>query len=150
MKKWLFGLLIVSVFVSGQAFAQDEGFGLGVLLGEPTGINFKAWTGYRTAIVGTAAWSFGYNNHFQGNIDYIFHDFDLIRLDEEYLPVYYGIGFRVITTTDVRMGFRIPLGINYMFKKAPLDIFVELAPVFDIAPKTELLLNGGIGIRYFF
>ncbi len=150
MKKSVFLLLLVGFVFVGQSRAQKEGFGLGVLLGEPTGINFKAWTGYKTAVVGTAAWSFGHQNSFQANIDYIFHDFDLIRLDDDYLPIYYGIGVRVKTTTDVRMGIRFPLGINYMFEKAPLDIFVELVPVFDLAPKTELYLNGGIGIRYFF
>ena len=150
MKKLWISILLISVICLGQTLAQDEGFGLGVLLGEPTGINFKAWTGYKTAVVGTAAWSFGHQNSFQANIDYIFHDFDLIKLEDEHLPVYYGIGVRIKTTTDVLMGIRIPLGINYMFKKAPLDIFVELVPVFDVAPKTELYLNGGIGIRYFF
>jgi hypothetical protein len=150
MKKWLCVLWLVGIIIPGQIQAQDEGFGLGVLLGEPTGINFKAWTSYKTAVIGTAAWSFGQQNSFQANIDYIIHDFDLIRLEDTYLPVYYGIGVRVKTTTDVRMGIRIPLGINYMFETAPLDLFVEFVPVFDLAPKTELYLNGGIGIRYFF
>jgi len=150
MKKLLISILLISGVCLGHTLAQDEGFGLGVLLGEPTGINFKAWAGYKTAVVGTAAWSFGHQNSFQANVDYIFHDFDLIKLEDDYLPVYYGIGVRVKTTTGVRMGFRVALGINYMFKKAPLDIFVELVPVFDVAPKTELFLNGGIGIRYFF
>ena len=59
MKKLIFLLLFTSVILVGQSQAQKEGFGLGVLLGEPTGVNFKVWTGYKTAVVGTAAWSFG-------------------------------------------------------------------------------------------
>jgi hypothetical protein len=130
--------------------AQDEGIGVGVILGEPTGISLKAWTGSRTALVGTAAWSLAHEKSLHLYADYLIHHFRLIHLGDEYLPFYYGIGFRVMDERDVRLGIRIPLGVNYMFKNAPVDIFVELVPVFDISPRTDLFFNGGIGIRYFF
>ena len=52
--------LLLALLSTGAVFpAQEEGFGLGIILGEPTGVNFKAWAGYRSAFVGAAAWSFG-------------------------------------------------------------------------------------------
>jgi hypothetical protein len=31
-----------------------------------------------------------------------------------------------------------------------MSLFFEIAPIVDIAPKTEANVNGGIGIRYVF
>jgi len=50
----------------------------------------------------------------------------------------------------MKVGVRIPVGINYIFAKAPLDIFLEIVPMLELVPRTEFNLNGGIGIRYFF
>jgi hypothetical protein len=150
MKKIVLITLALALGLCGSTFAQARGFGLGVILGEPTGINFKAWTGYKTAFVGAAAWSFGHEDSLHVHLDYIVHNFRLLKLENGHLPVYYGIGVRIKTGNDVRFGVRVPLGINYMFEKAPLDIFVEIAPIFDLTPKTDLFFNGGIGIRYYF
>jgi hypothetical protein len=48
----------VALLICGTAQAQDSGFGLGIIIGEPTGISAKQWTGSRTAIDGAVAWSF--------------------------------------------------------------------------------------------
>lgn len=150
MKRIIFLVLFMGVLCCGFLCAQDEGFGLGVVIGEPTGINFKAWLGYKTAFVGAAAWSFVHEKSWHIHFDYIAHDFKLIKLEEGHLPVYYGIGFRVKTQTRTQYGIRIPLGIVYMLEEAPLDIFAEFVPVFDLSPKTDFYFNGGIGIRYYF
>jgi hypothetical protein len=34
-----------------------EGFGLGVIVGNPTGLSFKVWTGGSSAFDAAAAWS---------------------------------------------------------------------------------------------
>jgi len=41
-------------------------------------------------------------------------------------------------------------GINYLFEGVPLDIFLELVPILDLAPEMGFDFNGAIGIRYFF
>jgi hypothetical protein len=150
MKRIVLGVGVIIVLLAAPSAAQDEGFGLGVILGEPTGINFKAWTGYSTALVGAAAWSFEHEETLHVHLDYVFHNRRLIKLENGTLPVYYGIGARIKTGNDVRMGIRIPLGVDYMFRDAPLDLFVEIVPVFELTPRTDLYFNGGIGVRYFF
>lgn len=144
----MFVILILTVAAVGGA--QDRGFGLGVLLGEPTGVSFKQWLSFRSAFSGAAAWSFGHDDSFHVHCDYVVHDFDLIPLEGHTLPLTYGIGVRLMNAHDIHVGVRIPVGITYIFEDAPLDIFIELAPVFDLIPRTDLFFNGGIGVRYYF
>ena len=62
--------------------------------------------------------------------------------------LYYGIGGRVIFQDDPRFGARIPIGLDYQFTSAPIDIFLELVPILDLAPSTNFNLGGGIGVRF--
>jgi len=149
MKRWLAPVIVMGL-LCGALPAQDRGFGAGVFLGEPTGIALKSWTGPRTAWAAAAAWSFGHEDSLHFHFDYLMHNFNLIKTDREPLPFYYGVGIRIKDDRDVRIGVRIPIGINYMFKKAPLDIFLEFVPVFDVVPSTDLFFNGVVGIRFFF
>jgi hypothetical protein len=150
MKKAIVVVFLLCIVFCGPGFSQSRGFGLGVILGEPTGINFKHWTGGKTALVGAAAWAFGRENSFHLHLDWTFHNFRLIKAERHVLPFYYGFGFRYKDEHRDRFGIRFPLGIIYMFEDAPVDIFLEIVPIFDLAPKTEVSLNGGIGARYYF
>lgn len=142
--------LLLAAFSSGNLAAQDKGFGLGIILGEPTGISFKNWVGSRTAIDGGVAWSFSDNDSLHLHLDYLVHNFNIFKAKKGKLALYYGIGGRVKIHDESRFGVRIPVGINYIFGNAPLDIFIELVPVLDLVPSTEFGLTGGIGIRYYF
>ena len=145
----IFFMLMV-MLTCGTAQAQDRGFGLGIILGEPTGITWKLWTGYNTAIDGAVAWSFEKKSSMHLHGDLLFHNFNRAKVDEGKLLLYYGIGGRVKFQDDSKVGVRVPLGINYLFAKSPLDVFLEIVPILDLAPSTDFSLNGAIGIRYFF
>jgi hypothetical protein len=142
-------ILLIS-FYSGNLVAQEKDFGLGIILGEPTGISFKNWIGSTTAIDGGIAWSFSKNSSLHLHVDYLFHNFNIFKAKNSNLALYYGIGGRVKTEKESQVGVRIPVGINYIFGDAPLDIFFELVPVLDLMPSTEFELTGGVGIRYYF
>ena len=150
MRKAILLVFLVSVMFCGTTLAQGRGFGLGVILGEPTGINFKHWTGNNTALVGAAAWAFGRENSFHLHLDWTFHKFRLIKAERHVIPFYYGFGIRYKDEHRDRIGIRFPLGIIYIFNDAPVDIFLEIVPIFDLTPKTEVSFNGGIGARYYF
>ena len=65
--------------------------------------------------------------------------------------MYFGIGGRVIfQKNDTNLGIRVPVGLDYMFSDAPVDIFLEAVPILDLTPSTDLDLGGGIGVRYWF
>ena len=51
---------------------------------------------------------------------------------------------------DDLIGIRFPVGLDYNFDGAPLDIFVQIVPILELAPKTDFELEGAIGARFFF
>lgn len=147
------GLLVLTVLVvCSTAKAQHSGLGLGVILGEPTGLSLKLWAGKNAAIDGAAAWSLGKKSSLHLHADYLLHNFNLFTVQTGRLPLYYGIGGRIKfrDDDDDRVGLRIPVGIDYLFSNAPLDIFLEVVPLLDLIPNTDFDMNGGLGIRYFF
>ncbi|HLF13611.1 MAG TPA: hypothetical protein VI932_01810 [Bacteroidota bacterium] len=144
-------LLALTIGVGAQtAAAQQNGFGLGVILGEPTGFAFKGWMDSKSAIDAGLAWSFLNETTFHVHVDYILHTDALTKRSD--MPAYYGIGGRIKTGGhgDDRIGVRIVGGIAYYLPESPIDIFFELAPIIDFAPSTGFQMNGGIGARYFF
>ena len=143
-------LVLTAVLICGSAQAQDQGFGLGVILGEPTGISGKLWTGRGTAIDGAVAWSFNKKSSMHLHGDFLLHRFRLSEVEKGELLPYYGIGGRIKFEDDSRLGVRFPLGIDYLFEKSPFDFFLEIVPILDLAPSTDFSLNAAIGFRYFF
>jgi hypothetical protein len=131
---------------------NDHGFGLGVIVGEPTGIAFKGWLSTTTALAGGAAWSFADNSNFAFHLDYIVHRFDWIDVSKGELPVYFGIGgrFKIRDNADDAVGIRIPVGLDYLFEASPIDLFFEVVPIVELTPSTEFRLNAAIGARFFF
>jgi hypothetical protein len=151
MRFYLKILIVLSAFfLSEKLPAQNFGFGAGVILGDPTGLSFKYWTNPKNAWDAGIAWGIGEKNALSLHGDYLWHNFRLIPVDKGRLAVYYGPGTRIILGDDPHFGIRGVIGLDYMFLHVPVDIFLELAPVFDLAPATKLYFNGGLGARYFF
>ncbi len=120
------------------------------MLGEPTGISLKSWLSKTNAWDGGIAWGFGEGGALYIHSDYLWHKFNFIPVDQGDLPLYYGIGGRVLFADKSHLGVRGVIGLDYMFARAPVDIFLELAPVLDLVPGTDFSVNGAIGVRYFF
>ena len=142
-------LTIFMAFGSGAQTAQ-EGFGIGIILGEPTGISFKNWLSPSTAIDGAAAWSFEGHDALHLHADYLFHNDKLAKVEGGKLLFYYGLGARLKMQDHSRFGVRIPFGATYLLNASHLDFFIEIVPIMDLAPETELEFNGGFGVRLFF
>lgn len=135
-----------------NANAQEKGYGLGLMIGEPTGISGKYWIDEETALSGGLAYSFtSANKGFSFHADYIYHIPSLIQTNEK-IPFYYGFGFRIRTKekTEGSLGVRGVAGIVWQRNDYPLDIFLEAAPVFKLLPETNLDFDAALGIRYYF
>ena len=150
-------ILCFFILVGIPAGAQDEGLGLGVILGEPTGLNAKLWFSRETAMDLGLAWSFvdPPNITMQVYADFLFHFFGLFQVPIGQLPLYVGAGGRVIflgndDDVPVNVAVRVPVGVAYLFESLPLDVFLELVPMMELFPATQFRFGGGIGIRYFF
>jgi hypothetical protein len=150
MKRLIVTFMFIVAFFPCALLAQDQDFGLGLILGEPTGISFKKWTGNKIAIDGAVAWSFSGEDSLHLHADYLVHSFNLITVERGRLPLYFGLGARLKLGDPSRFGIRIPVGVSYIFEEASLDIFFELVPILDLAPDTDFKIAGGIGIRYYF
>ena len=156
------GIAMLMILLIGSGAWAEDGLGIGVIAGEPTGISIKKWLSQDTAIDAAAAWSFTENDSFQFHADYLIHNFGVLKTEVAggRLPVYFGIGGRIKlknhgtnnrrNDNDALLGVRIPLGISYLFAKAPVDIFAEIVPVLDLTPATNFTLNGAIGARFYF
>ncbi len=143
---FLLGIIVLPITLE----AQDRGFGLGIILGEPTGVSFKSWISGRDAFDVAVAWSFEGEGAIHVHADYLFHNFRLFRVEKGDLVLYYGIGARVKTADRTQVGVRIPLGLSYLFERDPIEIFFELGPIMNVTPKTLFRMTTGVGIRYYF
>jgi hypothetical protein len=143
-------IAVMAVMVLAGSAASQGSFGLGIILGEPTGVSAKLWLTDRTAVDAAAAWSFSDEAAFHLHADYLFHNFDLISVEKGKLPVHFGVGARVKFENKSKFGVRIPIGLTYIFDGAPFDLFVEVVPILDLIPDTEFEANAAIGARFFF
>ena len=90
-----------------------------------------------------------HNLHIYG--DCLFHLYD-VEVPKGKLPLYYGTGIRWVYrgNKDNKLGFRIPFGLEYVFKDTSLGAFLELVPVLNVTQDTDLIdLEAGTGIRFF-
>jgi hypothetical protein len=124
-------------------------YGVGAIIGEPTGISLKMWTSRSTAVDAAIAYSiFSRNIYLHTNYliqaNNVFHSRDVL------IPLYFGFGGRIILSNNSRIGIKGALGIEFIPYKAPFDIFMEIAPYMDLIPATGFGINGGIGMRFIF
>lgn len=148
MKKVI--LIIATILFTFNVFSQDRGFGIGIIVGEPTGLSLKSWTGSKTAIDAAAAWSFAGEGALHLHADVLVHNFKIFNPNKGRLPVYIGLGGKVVLESDLLLGARIPIGINYLFSGAPFDFFAEIVPTMNLLPSTDFDIGGGIGLRVWF
>ena len=146
-----FKYVVLFLLFCNVSFANTPGnFGLGIILGEPTGLNAKVWQSDEIAYDAALAWSFGKEGNVHIHVDYLLHNYELIRTANSYTPIYYGIGGRIKSKDETTLGVRIPVGINFRSRRIPIDVFIEIVPAFNVIPKTEFDFEGGIGARYYF
>jgi len=138
--------------VPGVALAAGGPFGLGIIIGEPTGVSGKYLLSMRNAIDGAVAWSLDEDNDLHLHGDYLYHWYDKIAVEKGSLPIFAGIGGRIRfrENRDDDVGVRFPVGLSYLFDQAPFDVFVEIVPTLELAPDTDFELEGAIGSRYYF
>lgn len=146
----IFALAFTAIFTT-KSFAQDTNAGktgLGVMIGEPTGITLKSWTNEQNAFDVGLAWSLSGTDDLYVHADYQWHK--PLEVEQGNLSFFYGLGARAIFSSDTFFGARIPLGLSYLAPEAPLEFYLEVAPVINLIPDTDGDADGGIGIRYYF
>lgn len=157
MKK-LLAIALLATFLTFSlntySHAQDtsKDLGIGFMVGEPTGLSLKSWTDGNNAFDLGLAWSLGRYDAINIHGDYLWHNYNVFNeVDEGTLPLYYGIGGRLILAeNDAIIGARIPVGVNYLFDDSPIGLFLEVAPIINLIPSTDFDVDGGLGVRFYF
>jgi hypothetical protein len=152
------GLILAAVIWTAVAVAQTADatprgpFGLGIIVGEPTGLDLKWFLNDINAVEGALAWSFSGNTEVHIQADYLYHFYDWIKVKEGLLPVFIGIGGRIafVEHGDDLVGVRVPVGLSYEFEGGVVDVFGEIVPVLNLTPDTDFDLEGAIGVRFWF
>jgi hypothetical protein len=162
MKKWI----VIATILIGASFSyakQGGPFGMGIILGEPTGICAKYWLDRTNAIDG----AIGFDD-FSIHADYLWHFWDIFpKPSAGQFGAYVGPGLIFKDEDhhhdhdnhrdrddddddDNEAGVRLTLGMLYETPRHPFEIFAELVPVLVLSPDADLELDGAIGVRFFF
>jgi len=165
---------LILILSAGSAEARpgtyqtDKGFGLGIMLGAPSGLSAKYFldrNGLALAFGVGAYHEVRYDNGTEIHADVLWHPVALARTPSFTLPFYVGIGGRffdhdryytrdsVYYDDHTHVGVRVPFGLAFDFKRAPMDLFFELVPVFDFVHERyddRMDVTGAIGFRYYF
>lgn len=99
--KYLFLIILFAILslqietLKAQANSGNGGnFGIGGMLGEPTGLSIKSWNGDNTAFNIGAAWSLsGRNEAIHLHADFLYHSW-FSDINRGNFAFYYGIGGR--------------------------------------------------------
>ena len=144
-------ILVAVILVALIPSPALAGIGVGIIAGEPSGFAFKWWAEDGTAVDAVTGWALG-GGDFYIHGDYLWH-----RVIEDLdiggsVPLYYGIGARLLLREDEdsKIGVRIPIGLDFLIDNGRFDIFVEIAPIFNVIPDTDFSLSGGVGARFYF
>jgi len=141
----LAGLILLpwAAGLAADGRANSE-FGLGLVIGEPSGLNAQFFWGPKSAVDVTAAWS--WNDWFMTTAD--FQVYDYIGDAPREWRWYYGLGgcLAVPEKDDGILGIRIPLGIKYHIPHSQVDLWAEVAPALQVIPDTEAEFHGGLGV----
>jgi hypothetical protein len=164
MKLPLYAVIaVIAVLAAQGSVAQDHGFGLGLIIGEPTGISAKLWTSSANAFDFGLGWSIGGDRNGKDKVyyergsrvhvhmDYLWHAFNAIQSSERF-PLFYGIGGRINTGGgyDASVAVRGVFGIAWLPHNTPIDVFLEIVPLLQLTPSTGFGIDAGIGARYYF
>ena len=159
-------------FGSGsKKFEANKKFGLGLELGEPSGLTGKLFLSPSGALDFGVGYIYGHyyaGDGFHLYADYLWHPFVLTSAEPFELPFYIGVGGRFwdfdygcnkfgdnCAFGGSAFGVRVPIGIAFDFNNVPLDIFIQLVPTLDFYRnyRNESLHFGvdfSVGVRFWF
>ncbi len=145
----------------GTPFTANKTFGIGLILGEPIGLSAKYYLSESTAL----DFALGEYDRFREDddlgvhIDFLWHPVTLLTADPFLLPLYFGIGGRIVGDDDgpdddeLDFAVRAPLGVALDFNRVPVDVFFELAILIELINddnEDDVELDAALGVRYYF
>lgn len=155
MKRALIALA-ASLVLSAAACGAEGPFGVGIVVGEPTGISLAYRPGGARMLQGAAAWDLTSPGGLTFTGDYLFLFDKSLKLERRAIPLYVGVGGKLSLLVGgseeipLGLGFRVPLGVRWPFDSTPLEAFLELVPGLRLIPDTAFDAGAGLGLRWYF
>jgi hypothetical protein len=147
-RRLLFALAGLVFSAASPVRAQKAGnFGVGVALGNPTGVTGKYWVDGARAL----DFGLGYSTDLAFYGDYLWHSWTVLpQPSQGKLGGYLGVGGQVRALDSTEFGIRAVAGASYWLPEDPVEFFSELAPVFRLTPGNSVGLDAALGVRYYF
>lgn len=151
----IFFLTISLLGFGSWGWAQEQ-FGVGVIVGAPTGFSGAYSLNDKSRIDFALGYSLADDVHYHIHSDYLFLKPKLFQIDNQDIDLYFGVGARIKdrdtdnNDDDFRLGIRGPMGLHYQFEDPNVEIFGEIALIFDFIEKTDVDFNLGLGARFWF
>ena len=143
--------LLILLALSFGTSVLAAGTGVGVMLGNPTGVSAKHWLDGATAVDAGVGFSFGSSTNLALHSDYLFHSEGALVLNDVHpLDIYYGLGGRIKFSDDIIIGARVPVGVAYKDPNGSSDMFAEVAPVINFISRVGVDMHLLFGARYYF
>jgi hypothetical protein len=144
LKKNIVLLVFVIFMLAGSMNLLEARTGIGVIIGEPTGISIRIGN---FPVLGIA-WSI-FDNYFHLHCDYWLANKKLDRS----LYGYYGLGVKLTgnekgADDDMQLGARVPFGLRY-YVAPKVELFAEVVPGMRVIPDTDFDIDGSIGVRFY-
>jgi hypothetical protein len=136
---------------SAPARAESgNGFGLGLIVGQPTGITAGFGLSDNTMIDAALGLDWINDRDLYVHVEFDYYLPTLIKGSSVDLNAYLGIGGFVVNHKDVGIGARAPFGLSLDFASVPLQIFGEAVLLVPLIPDVDLSVRGAVGFRYWF
>jgi len=139
MKVTILSMLMVTISIlpNFTAWAEEQSskrYGLGFILGNQTALTAKMNYLDNRAVDAGLGWSLDAKyDRLVIYADHLWTKPELLSIDKAMIDVYYGAGGRIFVETE-----------------ASIEIFSELALIFNILPSMQSDADFGIGARYYF
>ncbi len=141
-----FSSLLIILTSIGFAQNQGSGLGLGLQIGEPTGVSVKGWLSHKGAFQLGIGWpTMSQTSGMAVSAEYLWHSYALSS--REWFPLSYGLGGIFGNNLIAARGI---FGLAWWPHRSSIDIYLQIAPALYFKPSSTFELDFGLGIRYFF
>ncbi|MGE0547333.1 MAG: hypothetical protein AB7O24_08910 [Kofleriaceae bacterium] len=143
-------LVLVFVLLAAVPRSASADVGLGLFIGDPSGIDLKLDLGRRSALDILLGWNtFREGRSGYGHVTYLY-TLAAGRGRSVVVPLRLGIGGAVYGfRNDVDAGVRAPFQVGLRFRRTPIEIYGEVA-LFVTFLDDWWDVQGGLGLRFYF
>jgi hypothetical protein len=133
-----------------SANANNGMSGIGIIIGNPTGISLKFPNDKETHFNAVISWALKNDPDIYLHVDYIFKTFAPIAFTQQFsMTPIIGVGGR-LESTHGNSGIRLPFGLTHKLQKNPIEFLIEIIPALDIFPATDFNVGVAFAVRYLF